>query len=656
MNCLLIFDEYIDQEKAREGLSGSNISRVFLYPYTSKWRLINSFKSMCENSLKLSVEVMNSAGLIDAEVERLPRKLTNWSHYIGRYNVKKRSLKAWMSMGEGEMSAWWFSPLSEKNPQKTDVYFDIARLNAIDKILSTGKYDICYISLNKRSVLKALTGNCARHEVKLLYWGRGKRKRSIKGNIKDFIYRESAFGYMCRTIRCARSYLARYISVRLAAKAFALKKKACRKGSSLVVSYFPFVDKEMAGKGILKNRYAQKLQDKFDSLGMDIIWLWIYVPLEGYTFKDALSLTNRYSAKGYANFLLDEFMSIKGFCSVACHMLRQAIVFAWISKDVLRAGLSGGFFPREADILLKDLFYDSFLGPSAYEGIMYYEAFKRVFRQFPDARHCVYYSEMHAWEKALVRGKNMSAPGIKAIGFQHSIISDRYFQYYYHKEELESQGDHLSLPLADTYACNGDIPCEFLKNIGYPDVRKVEAVRHMYIKDILDAPKERDKRPALLIAGSIHEDETEGLISIVREAYDDTVDMDLWIKGHPSKPVDDIAWRVFEGSAIKFYVKRNSIDKLVRQSRITIVGVSSVGLEALAAGSRVITPVLPDFMFLSPLSMEKELVTKVYTPLDLKKAIELSCLKPAGDKNIKEFIIKYWCLESELKRWQEVLK
>jgi len=126
------------------------------------------------------------------------------------------------------------------------------------------------------------------------------------------------------------------------------------------------------------------------------------------------------------------------------------------------------------------------VGKTALEGIACFELYKKVFEILPYSSHCVYNLEMQPWEKALNAARKLKAPKMKTIGFQHAGLSKNYFFYFHHSSEIREVGEKTALPLPDIVACNGDIPLNFMKNSGYPNVEKVESIRYLYLLDYRD--------------------------------------------------------------------------------------------------------------------------------------------------------------------------
>lgn len=164
----------------------------------------------------------------------------------------------------------------------------------------------------------------------------------------------------------------------------------------------------------------------------------------------------------------------------------------------------------------------------------------------------------------------------------------------------------------------------------------------------------------MLIAGSINRQETRALISLFHEAFPKPQEFKVWLKGHPFLPFEQILEELnINAGSCGYIIKHDPIDKLLSFAKILIVGLSTVALEGLAMGCKVIIPVFADNMFMSPLGGFEQFYAKVYNPQELKavvrKIMERDIPKEPYFKSV-EFIREYWCLDKSLKRWEKLLK
>jgi len=659
MKVLIIFDHTINLEELKKKLSMLDTSHISLFPVTSNWQLIGKTEDICRatGGAYATVERIESARLIDSEVDILRDKIVKWSADLGNHNIGNKSLKDWFSLPGNEISTWWFSFISEKNPLKTSAFFRIAQIQAIDRIISQDKYKICILCIYEKEFSLAVKKLNERHSVATLCISPITKGRVIlKEQLRWILSACGIWGYIFKA----------QISLVLHAYRFAMakffmdpiKKRLKRIDNSvLFISYFPAIDKENADKGVLINKYSAALQEKLSSMGKNIIWVWMYVFLNDYSYKDAIKLARRFSEHGTMNFFLDEFASFKLFSRVFIKWLRQIRIYTRLRKDIPEDVLYENLSIPEASFFIKKIMKESFVGEIGLEGIFFYEVYKEVFSSFSYVSHCIYHAEMHAWEKALNAAKRLVAPQIKTIGFQHTSISKNFFHYFYHPSEILKGERFNSLPLPDIFACNGDMPLILFEKCRYPNIIKVEALRYLYIEDYLNATEYSKKENVILLAGSIDKEETKALFSIFYEAFPEPELFQVWLKGHPFVPFEKILHELgIRLEDDRYIIKYEAIDRLLKSVRVVLVGSSTVALEALAAGCNVISAVFSDSMFISPLVGFEQYYEKVYNIGGLKNVVKKIVETPERQKSMdaKDFISRCWCLDKSLQRWERL--
>jgi len=430
-------------------------------------------------------------------------------------------------------------------------------------------------------------------------------------------------------------------------------------GSILFVSYFPLVDKESAARGELKNRYAIPLQEKIKQMNRKIVWIWVYAPLDGYSLKDAARLAAEFTARGEKNFFIDEFSSAGMLFGSLLLWLRQVVDFIRLNRRMPDRFLYENVTVPEAAGLLRGLMADSFAGWTGLSNIIYLGFYKNLFSNFHSASHCIYCFEMHAWEKALNAAKQLKSPHLKTVAFQHSFVPVNYFPYFCHLSEIAGRRNQLSLPMPDILTCNGDIPFDRMSGSGYSNLRKVEAIRYSYLLSYLESPEFLRKEKVVLVACPLMRDKTKALISLFYETFPRPEGFKVWLKGHPALPLENILEELgISAHNFGYVIKHEPISELLKAAGIVFTGGSSVVLEALASGCRVILPVFADCIFVNPLDEFDRFYVKVNNPDDLRRAVR-DFMEGSGHKNdkrdIDKFISSYWCLDRSLQRWEGVL-
>jgi len=659
MKVLLIFDQLCSITRLRRELISLKPHSIFLLPLISRWKTIREIENICHLMTSAKVELINSAELIDQEVDALREKIAKWSSDLGNYHISGKSIIEWFMLPENQVSAWWFSLISEKNNFKTNNFFRIAQIQSIDRIIRSALFDKCIFTISERNLSIAIKAICRRHSIGMLVMPASKIKKSFTSGIKSYLKRKNIHNAIGKGLFCSLNCILK--STRAKLEMGKIKRRLKQVNSSvLFISYFPAIEKKAAEKGKLKNKYALSLQEKLSEMDKKVIWIWMYVFVDGHSYKDALRFAKKFTKSGEMNFFLDEFMSFSSLIRVLFLWLRQIHTFLKLRRLIPEQVLTENLSIPEGSVFIKDLMLESFVGGVGFEGIMYFELFKGVFSYFSNIGQCIYYSEMHAWEKALNAAKELKAPEMKSIGFQHGGISQNHFFYFHHPQEVGRRGDLGSLPLPSILACNGDVPLSFMQRCGYPKVQKVEAIRHLYLNDYLNNSDFTNKRNVILIAGSINKQETEALISLCYEVFSKPTGFQIWFKGHPSVPIEGIVKALGIDLRNRDYtIKHNPINELLKSAKVLIVGSSGVAIEALALGCRVINVVLSDNMTVSYLKGFEEHYTRIYTPEELKLSITSIMQSSGSIENFntkKDFVSKFWCIDKSLKRWESLLR
>ena len=660
MSILLVFDQYMNIGQLKKKLRLFKIDKLDLFPLTSNWNLIHIVESMCYSisSNITEINLLESAKLINDQVGKVRNKICKWSAELGNCKVWGKSIKEWFLTPKKEVSTWWFTLLSEKNTLKTDVFFRIAQTQAIVGLLKSNKYRICYLSTGEKRLKKIVKKLCEKYSIQLeLLVSSFVMPYTKKELIKRYLKAIGFWGDILHSL----IWLVRFTIKGLKAKKImgSLNNRQIKKDSILFISYFPAVDKEAAKTGIFKNKYAIPLQNKLSEINKAIIWLFMYVSLNGWSYDDALRLGKNFANSGEVNFFIEEFLSIRVILNSIFIWVAQIFKYLVLSSKLNPKFLTENLTIPESNILLYPVWRQSFVGATGIEAIVYFELYKKVFDYINNTSHCIYYLEMHAWEKALNAAKKLRAQNVKTIGFQHTSIQKNYFHYFHNYEEMKVEGRSTDLPLPDILACNGNISYELMAERKYPNLKKVEAIRQLYLNNVLSNTNYTDKKiPVLLVAGSIDRNETIALISLVNSTFPKKQSFRIWLKGHPSMPVEGILESLnVDSQKCGYEIKHDSIDILLKEATMVMVGTSTVALEALAFGCRVILPIFSDRMFMSPLAEFEEYYDLILNPDDLRETAKRVFKTNTKDVvKSKAFISQYWCLNDKLESWREVLK
>lgn len=661
LSVLLIFDQDVNVKKLNGIVKSNKINCIKLFPLTSVWNISQKIKEELDINNSVKVEFVNSALLIDNQVDRIRAKIANWSYELGNYQIASKSLKEWFLLPDERASTWWFSLLAEKNTLKTNAFFRMAQIQAVDKILSENSFDLCLLSIGHRDFKQAVGNLLARHGLNFqLVRPMNLDKFSFR-SMKTLIFPiDSLLFEGLKAFAYLNLQLFRAVKARAIMPSFRKRIKKID-NDLLFISYFPTVDKIAAQKGTLKNKYAIPLQEKLSELGKKITWLWMYVPLDGNSYGDALAYGKKFAKNDHINFFLEEFICLKVYLKTLWYWLRQLRFYLKLKKSIPDTILTANLTTSECALFVNRLMQKSFIGHAGVQGILFLQVYKRLFSQLTEPHICLYYSEMHAWENALNIASGQCSVSVRTIAFQHTSISKNYFHFLKSSKEFQGLDSRTTCPGPDILACNGDFTRDWLRSNGFKNTTKVEAIRHLYLYDLLKVEPERlEKENVVLIAGSIDKRETMALIAMFHQAFPSKRNnFQIWLKAHPSLPFEKILKDTeLNAEQAGYVIKNEPISELLRKSKITVAGSSTVSIEALAAGNMVILPIFPDKMFMNPLKGFEEFYTNPCTPEQLRNAIvrNLASENILDYGKIKTFISHYWCLDTTLSRWNDLLK
>lgn len=657
MILLFVFDSHLEIDAFSSFCKKHNIKRIDIFPLTSDLRIHDKVRRALKSQDPDSICWLNTSDMIDEEVKRLREDICKWSANIGEINHRGKKIKEWFLLPGLNVSTWWFGLLSEKNTYKTSAFFQIAQVHAVRKILNTGQHNLCVISVIDRNLRSAINNVAYNLNIRIKSLPTSFPK-NVKDKTKELIKRLGLLGdFLSGSSALVKTFIRGYTARQYLGPQ---SKRLPKSESILFVSYFPAVEKSAAQKGILRNKYALALQDKLKEMGIPIVWLLMYVPIDGYNFKDAVRLAATFAKNGEKLFILEEYLTIENVIRSFFLWLRQSLLSSLIFGPAKRNCLLSAPVGDVCGPIVKSLWNKSFCGSVGMQGILYYFIFKQVFKKIFYINDCLYYCEMHAWEKALNAAKKQENPYIRTIGFQHATVSKNHFHFFHDQSETVGEDKVSDLPLPDVIACNGQFMYSTLAESGYTKLEKVEAVRYNYLDKILSSTiRHREEVPVLLVAGSINKTESINLIHIVNAAFPKAENFDIWFKGHPLMPFEKLFEEVgIDISERGYMIRHNNISECLDSAWAVLVPSSTVAIEALAYGCEVIVPVFPNSMLMNPLADFEGYYHKAGCPEELRETMrKIVNGHTLHDTNeYKEFVRKYWCIDRTLPRWVNLLK
>jgi surface carbohydrate biosynthesis protein (TIGR04326 family) len=652
MNTLIIIDNEVDLDGFASILNDKT-ARISIFALTSNFLVITKIQNYLQSFVTDTIELIDSASLINDEVNLMQKSIHDWSQELGDFQVENKKLKDWFMLPDQGGSSWWLGMISEKNSVQDDAFFKIAQINAIEKFYRQQRYDVCLLGLaDKRqaNILKKIMRATTR-KIKFLRCVVSNRK-SRKHRLMEFF---SRMGWLSALFSAAMYWIIWLKDSRAARKALPpLASRINHDNSFMFVTYFPNIDEDAAANGVFRNKYALALQDKLAELKVPVNWLAMPVFYNGHNFAASMRLVNKFLASGNKFFVLQEFFTAKVFRQAFGWWLRQCMLsfklFRVVKQDILTKRLTH----PAALPLLKYLWLQSFVGSSGTRGIIFYLTYIEVFKTFPQLKTCLYFCEMQAWEKALVLAKKKQNPSVKTLAFQHTVVMENYFNYFYNTDEIKATGKPTDFPVPDQLIANGALTYSLLAKSNFPNLSEAEAIRQLYLAH-MPAVTSEVRKPVLLVAGSYDRVETKSLITLVYQALRGTKDFEIWFKGSPVNPMErlfnelEIDWQ-----AANFQITQTSIAELLPLVKIALVANTTVAIEAIAAGCALIIPLFADTMQMNPVISTDADYQLVSTPEQLKASVNLLFNRSAAMQK-KYFIGDYWHLDATIPRWTNIL-
>lgn len=657
MEMFFIYDSNPD-EIAFEKMLSRDVTHIHLFPLSSKQSITENIYE-CLRYQNSHIRLHESADIIEQEVKELRKNIFNWSHQLGELQVKSKNIKDWFLLPSLKISTWWLGQLSETNTLQTDAFLQIAQINAIKKSLHSLKIDALVVTVKDKLMRKSLANVARSFNIPIIYIYETTQKqyRLSFHNIKEFIRTIKNSSYLLAGFMTLITILMRKIK---AFKILGNISKRLNKSSSLAfISYFPLIDKKSADKGILYDNFAKSVQIELREKNISITWLLMPVPADGMTYAETCYLAKKLADQGEVLFILYEFLTIKNIFIALSLWVRQILKSRFLLKYIRQYKINISSISQECEPIITDLWKKSFMGTTSMLGILYLLIYKQVWSDLNKISQCFYYCEMQSWEKALNAMKKLINPSITTIGFQHSSIPRNNFHYFYSPKDVTQHGRASDFPLPDKIAGNGHLMVNYLKESNFPNILQLESARYLYLNSILHTPITRlSTKPFLLVACSIKFEETCALLMLVKQAFPQANEIDIWVKTHPSLHIDEIANRInFNLQDAGYRICENGITTYLPEANAVLSLSSTVIMEALAFGCEIILPVFPDSILMNPLSDFEDFYHRVTSSIELKNTV----LRIASGNQLKtlekkrEFITAYWDLNPTLAKWKALL-
>jgi surface carbohydrate biosynthesis protein (TIGR04326 family) len=609
---------------------------VTLFPLTSNFLVIENTRQRLLQYSNLTIDIVDSAALINDEVNLMRQSIHEWSYQLGETKVKNKKLK---------------------NSVQDVAFFKIAQINAIEKFYKQNQYGACALGLSDKrqaAIIKKIitpSGTLIK-SLRCIPC----MKKTTKHKLLDFI---NGGGLTGALISSAMYWIIWLKDSRAARKNLPpLSSRIKPENSFMFVTYFPNLDEEQAKQGVFRNKYALPLQDKLAELNIPVTWLTMPVYYNGHHFSSAVLLAKKLSAHGESILVLQEFFSFKVFCKAFIWWWRQSLLSFKLLRQLKGNNLIANLTHPAAYPILKYLWWHSFVGASGTRGIIFYLTYLEVFKALPRIKTCLYYCEMQAWEKAMLLAKKKQQPNLKTIAFQHTVVMENFFNYFYHGDEIKQANLATDFPMPDQLLANGNMMHALLAKTNWTSLSQAEAIRHLYISHLkLRDTKTRAKK-IMLVVGSYDRVETKSLITMVYQAFPVANDFEIWFKGSPVNPVEPLLTQLgIDALKANYKICHAAVADLLPAAAIALVANTTVAIEALALGCELIIPLFADTMMMNPAvssGLDYQLVSH---PQQLYECVTNLLQMSKARETLKghHFIQNYWHLDAAIPRWTKIL-
>lgn len=555
------------------------------------------------------------------------------------------TLSEYFSFHNGTTSSWWFSRVIEKSPYKSSYFQQSVQVEAIqfelrahdcDELIYAGEDPIlsrCLgrVAQNNGSRFRTVSVKTKNPTRALLLW----LKRHI--GIWDFILLLHRLGTLLWVGWLRRRSIRR------------TPRKPLREGGLLLCSHFPGFNEEEARLGHYVNSYFGPLGPYLKDQHQDVSWILIYAPSGRWTISQAIQMANRFIQNGESLCFAEEFIDFSLLARTLWDNFRMGIRFRFRRQEIIelfhRAGLP--WF----ELAEKD-WSSSFGGSAGFEGILWYHVFCRFFTAYRPGK-ILFSTEAHAWEKALLAAKQTTGLKSIALGYQSASVSTYLLNYWNTPEEITGPRRTRRLPLPDVLVCNGRAPWRGFRSCGWPEDRLVigEALRYKNLDFALQVEAVK-KKPVLLVALSINPREAVMTLRFLAVALQGWEGGEVWIRPHPFLDLSRsylnagiVAPRLFKTPAEK------DLRILLKEAAVVVAGESSVSLEAVAFGCRVLAVDGPECINMSPLrDYESSAYASFSSPSALREEVErcvsrLPCVLVSDEERrrvIRDFFELAW--------------
>lgn len=300
------------------------------------------------------------------------------------------------------------------------------------------------------------------------------------------------------------------------------------------------------------------------------------------------------------------------------------------------------FFPRydflhvtNKILLLREIF-QVFSNNFFNLNLLNYYAFTNLLNQNKNLELLIYPFENQPYEKMICLAKKNLNHKVHTVGYQHSSVSKLLNNYFLGKDEEKF------IPFPDYLFTNGSYTFELLKNSGgYPAKTSVVnggALRYAYLNDKVEV-NELNHPSKILISLTFIPALTESMLEALFVNFlkmDKKKQLIFYVKFHPDVALNKLSSFLPEIWPSHFQITDEPIKDLLSKVDLVIYSSSTVGIEAIASGKKVLKYQSETILDLDPLDDNEEIEIDKCFDRDFKKKVieKLSGCDSDSSKNM----------------------
>jgi surface carbohydrate biosynthesis protein (TIGR04326 family) len=470
----------------------------------------------------------------------------DYINFIGELNEKYNSLD------------WWAGSISSKNQYVSDLYRNICYYIEIIETIKQSKKDEITIAVDNKYLISQLELYCEKKNIKCMILKKAKENKlsnfikSIKNNTLSLFYKLNEKNIVAKKLN-------KQIKTRL------------KTNESYYVLRTWLDNRSFDSNNRYRDIFYGSLVDYIHKRE-NLIILGVFLS----SFEENLAKVKDNNSR-HPILVIPTSLFIRFSDYLKAFVLQLKIFFQSNSQINLSKDIE--FHGYNIHLLIKEEMINNLFNGEFRDNLLHYYAAKNFARKIK----CKYYTvpyENHSWEKLTIMALKKYSPDTLVLGYQHSSISRRLFNYFLGKDESNV------IPLPDKIITVGNRPKKILEKYGnIPGEIITEGCTFRYEYLLKKKPRRRKKNKKILVALPVDLNDSINIITFLLKAFEKNKAFTLKIKCHPLRPIEDIMSK----SGLKLpnnfeVIKNKTIEKLLEEVDMFLYSDTASCMEALMLG------------------------------------------------------------------------